>query len=108
MKDKELNYPTFMIEATDDGIRPAGEPDQCFYCGHRVGELHSVGCVITWSHKKVKLVALVTFEEEVPEHWTAEDILFRYNESTWCAGNLWARFDDKNCGCSVTEVKIKP
>lgn len=99
-------YKTFVITEKDDGIRPAGKPDQCFYCGHKVGEKHENGCVITWRNKKVRLLAVVEFEEEVPEHWTDEDILFRYNESTWCASNLYERFNDNNCGCDVTVVYI--
>lgn len=99
-------YPTFEITATDDGIRPAGKPDECFFCHQHVGSNHTKGCAITWRLKTVKLLAVVEFEEEVPEHWTNEDIRFRYNKSTWCALNLWGRFDDGTCGCSYTKVVL--
>lgn len=105
----EPNYPTFEVAKDDDGIRPNGEPDSCFYCQQKVGKLHTKNCVITWRDKKVKLIALVEFEEEVPEHWDEEDIRFRYNDSTWCASNLFDRFDNEDdetnsCGCRETTV----
>lgn len=102
-------YPTFEITENDDGIRPAGKPDECFYCRKSVGSEHEDGCVITWKHKKVELVAKVEFTEEVPEHWTKEDIIFRFNESTWCASNLFNRFHQSigGCGCEETTVELK-
>ena len=105
----EPDYPTFEVSVEDDGIRPKGEPDECFFCRQKVGQLHIKDCVITWRHKKIKLIALVEFEEEVPEHWDDENIRFRYNDSTWCASNLFNRFDneddeDSSCGCPETSV----
>lgn len=104
-------YQTFEITENDDGIRPAGKPDECFYCHQGVGEKHKDGCVITWRDKEVNLVAKVRFTESVPEHWTEQDILFRYNESTWCAGNLFDRFDQElssaSCGCDETVVELE-
>lgn len=102
----EDTYPTFSITENDDGIRPAGKPDQCFYCLQNVGQEHEKGCVVTWRHKKVKLLAHVEFEGDVPEHWDNESILHRYNESTWCASNLADTFTDEDCGCGRTKVEI--
>jgi hypothetical protein len=102
-----MNYPTFEITENDNGIRSAGEPDACFYCQMSVGDNHIFGCVITWRSKKVKLEAIIEFEQDVPEHWTDENILFRYNEGTWCASNLVDIFADNDCGCGRTSVVIK-
>ena len=33
--DNENNWP--LVDKNDDGIRPAGRQDACFYCGQRVG-----------------------------------------------------------------------
>jgi hypothetical protein len=96
-------YPTYEITENDDGIRPAGQPDECFYCNRKVGQLHEDGCVITWKDKTVKLVAVIEIEKSVPEHYNREDIMYKYNEGTWCASNLQDEFD-KDCGCDRTEV----
>lgn len=38
------NWPT--VSADDPGIRPAGKPDECFYCHAKVGELHWPECCV--------------------------------------------------------------
>lgn len=30
---------------TNDDSRPAGRPDECFYCGRKAGEIHKPDCV---------------------------------------------------------------
>ncbi len=33
-----------LVDKNDDGIRPAGKPDQCFYCQQKVGSEHKKDC----------------------------------------------------------------
>lgn len=35
-----------LVDPNDDGIRPAGKPDECFYCNSKVGEEHGRQCCI--------------------------------------------------------------
>lgn len=67
----------------DHGVRPAGPPDRCFYCGEQVGKEHKEGCVIRCRTVVVKFsIDLVV---DVPEDWCPEMIESKYNESSWCA-----------------------
>lgn len=110
-----------LVDPWDDGIRPAGLPDHCFYCGQRVGKPHGPHCVIVT--KVVELRVRVGDVEgpwitTVPHAWDEEDIRYRYNDSTWCAGNLFdedlaeplashlAAMDPDGCICDMTTVSL--
>jgi hypothetical protein len=75
----------------DDGIRPAGRPDECFYCSRRIGQEHAEDCVTV--QKKVAYNVLIggkkvgTFERMEPFSWTANECESHKNESSWCKTN---------------------
>ena len=69
----------------DYGIRPAGLPDACFYCGQKVGEQHKSSCVCVT--RLVRLRYTYVIDKRVPWDWTQEQIEFHMNESSWCADN---------------------
>lgn len=75
----------------DNGIRPAGEKDQCFYCGSRVGEIHGPKCVILVKIVEYRVLyegkVAGTFIREEPYHWDAADCEGHKNQSSWCKGN---------------------
>lgn len=84
------------VDEHDDGIRPAGPPDACFYCQRRVGELHAADCVtiqkriemevtIRWSDDS-ETTGLWQFDD--PYDWTEEMSEFHKNDSSWCANNI--------------------
>ena len=54
-----MNWP--LVDPKDDGIRPAGRPDECFYCRQKVGEPHGQKCVIV--NKLVEMRVTATFED---------------------------------------------
>jgi hypothetical protein len=87
----------------DDGIRPAGRPDECFYCGQTTGHAHKDTCAVVT--KKVKVEYTYEIEIEVPFHWTKYDIEFHRNESTWCANNSIEEIENGaglgDCLCSA-------
>lgn len=95
------------VAPDDDGIRPAGKPDECFYCKQKVGDRHLWKCVAV--DKKVLVKFELTLEDNVPVSWDREQIEFHYNKSSWCGSNiveLVKRNFDKldaadNCGCNV-------
>ncbi|HET9375657.1 MAG TPA: hypothetical protein VFO40_11830 [Chthoniobacterales bacterium] len=62
-----------LVAINDDGIRPAGEPDECFYCNHKVGQPHGRDCVTVT--KRVLVRYVVEAAINVPHSWTAEEIV---------------------------------
>lgn len=74
-----------LVDQFDDGIRPAGPPDRCFYCFQQVGQPHSDECYAV--HRKVKVRYIFEIEVEMPYHWDEDDIESHRNESSWCASN---------------------
>lgn len=95
-------------EVKEFGIRPAGSPDHCFYCGVERGGVHKPECVI----RKRTVVVQMTIEYvvAVPEFWTPEQLEFHRNEGTWCALNGLAEIDNLHertgdCFCGRTTYK---
>ena len=90
-----------VVLENDDGIRPAGPPDECFYCHQHVGQPHTKDCVCVTKLVKIRY----TFEVEVrvPHCWDAHDINFHRNKSSWCSSNalddIQAYALDCACGC---------
>ena len=79
----EARWP--QVDQNDGGIRPAGAPDACFYCGQRVGQPHGPECVCVT--KRVKLRYTFEIEVDVPHAWGQHQIEFHRNEGSWCANN---------------------
>ena len=70
----------------ENGPRPAGRPDHCFYCGMPVGAEHKPNCAC---RKKAVMVEMtITFPCVVPQHWDAEINESHMNESSSCQDNL--------------------
>ena len=95
----------------DDGIRPAGPPDECFYCQQKVGQIHGAECAVMRQH--VLLRAWVrdqgVFEwmEAVPFYWDELQIIFHYNHGTWCADNIPGIEEIAGeCNCWKTTVEV--
>ena len=105
--DKRGNYP--LVKENDCGIRPAGKPDECFYCKSKVGQPHKHNCVCV--SKKVKLKATIEYIKEVPICWDKERIEFQFNGGTWCADNLIEDINNYikktgDCLCMHTKIEV--
>ena len=93
---KAADFP--LVVVGDDGIRPAGPKDACFYCGRRVGEEHGRDCVTVV--QRVELFVRVKdrdgralsglWQVDEPHSWHKSMIEFFLNEGSWCASNLEA------------------
>jgi len=95
-----------LVDPHDDGIRPAGPPDACFYCQQKVGQSHKRDCVVV--SKKVWVRYSFDVEIEVPHAWTPEQIEFHRGESSWCASNALVELnerypdtEDSVCPCAI-------
>ena len=90
----------------ENGPRPAGKPDECFYCKQPIGTNHEEKCVC------IQKVVLVKVTLEIPyilsNYWSEPDIDFYFNKSSWCANNIVnylevlqnAKSEDSPCLCS--------
>ena len=87
-------------------VRPAGEPNECFYCGAKVGEQHKQKCEIR--EKTIVTRVTIDFVDSVPEYWDRELIDFYYNESSWCASNILHKLEERSdfrCLCDVASFE---
>jgi hypothetical protein len=73
------NWP--LVAVNDDGIRPAGKPDECFYCNNKVGRAHDFGCVVVT--RKVKVIYTVEAVIDVPYSFDAEEVISIENHDGW-------------------------
>lgn len=80
----EINWP--LVAPNDDGIRPAGPPDECFYCHQKVGKPHGRECVTVT--KLVRITYTVQVDTRVPHSWDEDATRFHRTESSWCADNM--------------------
>lgn len=115
---KESNYLNAdgslpIVKKNDYGIRPAGKPDECFYCHSKVGEPHKFNCVTVC--KMVKLRATIDYEYPIPISWDKNRIENHYNLGTWCANNLiedlkdyieYIDVKDGSCLCYRSKVEV--
>jgi hypothetical protein len=62
-----------LVHPKDDGIRLAGEPDECFFCNQKVGKPHSEDCVSVT--KKVRLRITIEIDVDEPYSFSPEDIV---------------------------------
>ena len=87
-------------------VRPAGKPDECYYCGAKVGEQHKPNCVIR--EKTIVTRMTIDFVDSVPESWDEDLIDFHYNDSSWCATNVLHRLEERSnfhCLCDVASFE---
>lgn len=93
----------------DHGPRPAGPPDECFYCSNKIGSAHKPDCVMR------ERTVVVKFQGEavirIPDHWDENMVNFRYNGSSHCTNNLihwleeWAEDPTRrDCLCGKLSV----
>lgn len=104
-----VNLPMPLVLPRDDGIRPAGPPDACFYCQQKVGQPHLAACVTML--KRVKVSYTFELEIEVPYSWSAAEIESHRGGSSWCANNaiedLRDYMDDfDTCLCRGFSAKV--
>jgi len=98
-----------VVRKDDDGIRPAGNPDECFYCHQKVGTNHNEKCPIIV--KKVRIKYTFTIEQFVPAHWTKDDIEFSRNESSRCSNAalkdiILETWKTGNCCCGICKAEF--
>jgi hypothetical protein len=68
-KPEPDNWP--LVHPKDDGIRPNGQPDQCFYCGQSVGQPHARDCVAVSKRARFKITLEVDIDR--PCCWDKSD-----------------------------------
>jgi hypothetical protein len=97
------------VLSNDHGIRPAGRPDECFYCHQKVGSPHKLNCVCL--HKRVKARYTYEIEVDIPYWWDDEMFEFYRNESSWCASNSLQELESfydggEGCACDSFQAEF--
>lgn len=85
-----------LVDPNDDGIRPAGKPDECFYCRQRVGQPHHRECVVVRKLVEMRVIASLPSGEKLTGTWRfwevhsrdADQIEFYKNQGSWCCSNF--------------------
>lgn len=89
--DEVVNIINFKLRdgLNDQGLRPVGKPDECFYCGIKIGQYHKPTCALITKIVKYMVdfanVRLGTFSRPEPIDWDRDMCEFHKNESSWCA-----------------------
>lgn len=81
-----MKIKSWVVAADDEGIRPAGPADACFYCQANVGHEHKAECVIRERTVIIELTMHVLVK--VPESWDKDAVELKYNESSSCISGL--------------------
>lgn len=96
----------FLVREDDDGIRPAGKPDACFYCNSKVGYYHSPECVILTRNVKYSVIVedqvVGTYIYSDPIGWDVDMCEYHKNDSSWCTGTA---LDDGITWLDTSEAK---
>ena len=97
----EAEWP--LVLEDDDGIRPNGKSDECFYCKQKVGQPHERDCVCV--RRKINVRYVFDIETDAPYFWSKDNIEFQMNDSSWCANNsidiLDKTSEQLGCLCQV-------
>lgn len=80
-------------------IRPAGKPDECFYCRQKIGSPHNTECVMVT--KRVRVRYSFEIEIDVPHCWGVVALEYHRNDGTWCANNALDELAKIPCLCPV-------
>ena len=92
----------------ESAVAPAGRPDECFWCTAKIGDDHKTECVT--QTRKVKVRAIIEYEIDAPRSWTAHDIVFHRNYSSWCADNIVNELqqitESGACLCDATKFEV--
>ncbi len=117
-----------LIRENDRGIRPAGKPDECFYCKMKVGNYHSIDCVVLTKKNKYSILVegeyIGTLIWDDPISWDIKQCESHKNDSSWCVDNAlefvnfldtekekslkikWNEYSlDNSCGCFFITIR---
>jgi hypothetical protein len=108
-----VKKPSYLV-TKENGVRPAGKQDECFYCHQKLDEEHKADCVL----RRRTVVVKSTLEHviSVPEDWNEEEINFYLNESSSCTSNHAERIKsffeyreskNRDCYCFDGELESK-
>ena len=120
-----IEPPWPLVTPDDDGIRPAGQPDACFYCKSKVGAPHGPDCVMVVKESIYSVLVdgreVGAFRYDDPYSWDDDMCEFHKNDGSWCASNAiddieWtdaeaeqrvrAMEQESDCVCPLLEFRL--
>lgn len=96
-------HPETHTVTPENGPRPAGLSDECFYCNEKLGRQHRKDCVL----RKRTVIMEYRFQVVLlmPEHWTIPSIEFNRNDGSWCASNALDELEEQGRDCWCNHFK---
>jgi hypothetical protein len=92
----------------DNGPRPAGKPNECFYCHRKIGQQHANDCPCR--HRTIVVEARIRYVTVTSEYVTPESFNARHDCSdgagTWCGDNVFK--DMERCGLNSDAPEGEP
>lgn len=93
----------------EHGVRPAGKPDECFYCQAAKGTQHRKGCVIR--SRTVVVRTIVEHTIDVPEDWDRS--IIEFTDGSSCSNNHIQKLNElvdrlnvaDRCTCGMLSVE---
>lgn len=87
------NWP--LVHKRDGGIRPAGGPNECFYCRRKIGQPHESSCIMVTKRVLLRVATLNekitgSWELDTPHSFEPEVIERMRNEGSWCQNNIFS------------------
>lgn len=82
---------TFIV-SKENGVRPAGDQDKCFYCKQLIGDQHKEDCVLR--KRTVVVRTVIDHVVSYPVSFDADTINFCRNKSSSCQNNILSELEE--------------
>lgn len=99
-----MKHPELDTVTLENGPRPAGNPEECFYCQRPLGSPHKEECVIRLRTVVVRYTIEVPVA--VPASWSIHDIEFQRGQGGWCMSNLIDDLKPVGCLCGAATAVV--
>src|SRR5215813_8134156 len=97
-------HPESFKVTKENGPRPTGLPDKCFYCGRSTGQDHEESCACRQRTVILRFSVEILTVVGAGDAYTSQFITERFNNSTWCKSNalpLIERASEDDCLCGI-------
>lgn len=100
-----MEHPETHRVTPENGVRPAGKDNECFYCHQPLGTEHLVDCALRTRTVLVEYRVLVVKHYPTDPDWDAHLVEFQINDGSWCCSTILGELEslderDGRCLCA--------